>query len=180
MKKQQQTGTVVDRPITGRKRITTQRQDHIITRISLADRRKTAPQIRADLEEHHCMKVSVTTVQRRLLEVGLKAYRARKKPRLTRIHRQRRMEFTQAYRHWTASDWSKVVFSDESWFLLFRNGGRPFVRHRPGEAYRDDCVQPTLKHGGGGIMVWGCMSESGVGKLTLVTGRFVQRTTWLC
>lgn len=171
VKKQQQTGTVVDRPITGRKRITTQRQDRIITRISLADRRKTAPQIRADLEEHHSMKVSVTTVQRRLLEVGLKAYRARKKPRLTRVHRQRRMEFAQAYRHWTASDWSKVVFSDESRFLLFRNDGRPFVRRRPGEAYRDDCVQPTLKHGGGGIMVWGCMSESGVGKLTLVNGR---------
>ena len=33
------TGTVVDRPITGRKRITTQQQDRVITRISLADRR---------------------------------------------------------------------------------------------------------------------------------------------
>ena len=33
-----------------------------------------------------------------------------------------------------------------------------------------DCVQPTLKHGGGGLMVWGCMSESGVGELVLVKG----------
>ena len=47
----------------------------------------------------------------------------------------------------------------------------PFVRRRPGEAYRDDCVQPTVKHGGGGVMVWGCMSESGVGELKLVVGR---------
>ena len=31
-------------------------------------------------------------------------------------------------------------------------------------------MQPTLKHGGSGIMVWGCMSESGVGELILVTG----------
>ena len=145
VKKQQQTVTVVDRPITGRKRITTQRQDRIITRISLDDRRKMAPQIRADLEERYNTKVSVTTVQRRLLEVGLKAYRARKKPRLTHVHRQRRMEFARTYRHWTASDWSKAVFSDESRFLLFRNDGRPFVRRRPGEAYRNDCVQPTLR-----------------------------------
>ena len=72
-KKQQQTGTVVDRPIPGRKRITTQRQDRIITRISLADRRKTAPQIHAYLKDHHDTSASMSTVQRRLQKVGLKA-----------------------------------------------------------------------------------------------------------
>ena len=171
VQKKHQTGSVVDRHITGRKRITTQRQDRIIHRISLADRRKTAPQIRGYIQEFHDTHVSASTVQRRLLEVGLKAYRARKKPRLTRVHRQKRLQFALKYRHWTASDWSRVIFSDESRFLLFRNDGRPFVRRRPGEAYRDDCVQPTVKHGGGGVMVWGCMSESGVGELKLVIGR---------
>ena len=63
------------------------------------------------------------------------------------------------------------MFSDESQFQLFRNDGRSFVRRRPGEAYRDDCVQPTLKHGGGSVM-WGCMSEAGVGELRKVTGQF--------
>ena len=119
VQKQHQTSSVVDRPITGRKRITTQRQDRIIHRISLADRHKTAPQICEYLQEFHDTHVSASTVQRRLLEVGLKAYRARKKPRLTRVHRQKRL-------HWTASDWSRVIFSDESRFLLFRNDGRPF------------------------------------------------------
>ena len=171
MKKYQETGTVVDKPISGRKRVTTQRQDRIMTRISLADRRKTALQISACLKEHHNFAVSVSTVQRRLREVGLKAYRARKKPRLTLTHRQKRLQFAVKHRYWTAAEWSKVVFSDESRFLLYRNDGRPFVRRRPGEAYRPDCVQPTLKHGGGGVMVWGCMSESGVGELVLVTGR---------
>ena len=110
-------------------------------------------------------------MQRRLWEVGLKAYRARKKPRLTLAHRQKRLEFARKHRYWSASDCSRVVFSDESRFLLYRNDGRPYVRRRPGEAYRDDCVQPTLKHGGGSLMVWGCMSESGVGELDLVKGR---------
>ena len=44
IKKHQQTGTVADRPIPGRKRVTTNREDHVMTRISPADRRKTAPQ----------------------------------------------------------------------------------------------------------------------------------------
>ena len=101
----------------------------------------------------------------------MKAYRAQKKPRLTLAHRQKRLEFARKHRDWSASDWSRVVFSDESRFLLYRNDGRPYVRHRPGKAYKDDCVQPTLTHGGGGLMVCGCMSESGVGELVLVEGR---------
>jgi len=129
------------------------------------------PRIRASLREHHGIVLSVSTVQRRLREVGLKAYRARKKPRLTQNHRRKRIEFTSKYRGWTESEWSNVVFSDESRFQLFRNDGRPFVRRRPGESYRDDCVHPTLKHGGGSVMVWGCMSEAGVGELRKVTGR---------
>ena len=75
----------------------------------------------------------------------MKAYRARKKPRLTLAHRQKRLEFARKHRDWSASDWSRVVFSDESRFLLYRNDG--------------------------GLMVWGCMSESGVGELVLVEGR---------
>ena len=63
VKKHQQTGTVADRPIPGRKRVTTSREDRVMTHISLADRRKTAPQICACLQEHYNTTVSVSTVQ---------------------------------------------------------------------------------------------------------------------
>ena len=42
---------------------------------------------------------------------------------------------------------------------------------RLGEACHEDCIEPTLKHGRGSVMVWGCMSESGAGELKLVNCR---------
>ena len=40
-----------------------------------------------------------------------------------------------------------------------------------GEEFMEDCVQPTVKHGGGGIMVWGCINTKGVEFLTKVDSR---------
>ncbi len=32
------------------------------------------------------------------------------------------------------------------------------VWQQPGDEYKDKCVLPTVKHGGGGVMVWGCIA----------------------
>ena len=45
-----------------------------------------------------------------------------------------------------------------------------YVRRRVGEEYLDACVVPKVRHGGGGIMVWGRMMTQGVGHLALVSG----------
>ena len=37
-----------------------------------------------------------------------------------------------------------------------------------GDEYANKNVVPTVKHGGGSVMVWGCMSSQGVGTLHLI------------
>ena len=40
----------------------------------------------------------------------------------------------------------------------------------PKEEFKRECVKPTVKHGGGSVMVWGCFTSNGVGKLVFIDG----------
>ncbi len=44
------------------------------------------------------------------------------------------------------------------------------VWRRKGEEYKEKCMVPTVKHGGGSVLMWGCMSAAGVGELHFIDG----------
>jgi len=44
------------------------------------------------------------------------------------------------------------------------------VLRQPGEEYQENWALPTIMHGGGSIMVWGCMSAAGTGELRFIEG----------
>ncbi|XP_028414913.1 uncharacterized protein LOC114538000 [Dendronephthya gigantea] len=115
LKKKRLTGSVKDCKIPGSKRKTTRREDNILVRKSKADRFKTAPEIKAEMQNEHGVNISVSTTQ--------------------------------------------------------RSDCRVYVRRMVGEDLKEYCVQPTVKHGGGGIMVWGCIDSRGTGCLSMVNGR---------
>ncbi len=57
--------------------------------------------------------------------------------------------------------WNHILWSDETKINLFGSDGVKRVWRQPGEEYKDKSVLPTVKHGGGSVMVWGCMSTAG-------------------
>ena len=71
-------------------------------------------------------------------------------------------------------DWRVVVFSDESKFNLFGSDGREWCWRRPGEAHDTRYTKKKLKHGGGNVMVWGCVTRYGVGELHRIDGTMDQ------
>jgi hypothetical protein len=49
---------------------------------------------------------------------------------------------------------ARMMWSDELPFMLFPTLGRIYVWRTPKEASNPECLVPTVKHGGGSMMVW--------------------------
>ena len=64
--------------------------------------------------------------------------------------------------------WNHVLWSYEMKINLFTSDGFMHVWQRPGMEYKDKCVMPTIKHGGGNVMVWSCISAAGDGELHFI------------
>ena len=67
-------------------------------------------------------------------------------------------------------DWRKVIWSDESKFLIFNHARSTRVWRKVSEKYKVDCLVPTVKSNANGVMVWGCFRGGEVGPLAMVDG----------
>ena len=75
------------------------------------------------------------------------------------------------HEHWTINDWNRIIWSDETEINRFGSDGRLWCWKWKGEVLSDRTIQPTVKHGGSSVMVWGCMTAHGVGYLSRIDGR---------
>lgn len=165
-------GKVTNNPRQGRPRITNSRDDLNIIIKSKRNRRLTAPEITAQINESRNKPISLSTVKRRLLDAGLKGCLAVSKSLLKTANKKKRLNWAQQHKDWTIEDWNKVLWSDESKFEIFGTKRRVFVRRYSNERIADGCTVASVKHGGGSVMVWGCFSGSAVGDLIKIEGIF--------
>ncbi len=121
----------------------------------------SAASIALEVAEVEGQLVSAQTIRHTLQQVGLHGRRRWRKPLQTVCWRQ--LAKSMNY-------WNHVLWSDESKVNLFDSDGVQHVWRRPGEDYQENCALPTVKHGGGSIMVWGCMSAAGTGELWFIEG----------
>lgn len=150
----------------GRPRVTSSRDDQILIREMKKNRDVTSQQL---LEENPQIKCSRQTVRRRITESGeFASYWKIKKPFINKINRNKRKAWCKAHLAWTKEDWAKVLWSDESPFVLrFNRKTRVWRRHN--ERYEIFATRATVKHDVK-INVWGCFSALGVGDLHLIDG----------
>ncbi|GFW11290.1 HTH_Tnp_Tc3_2 domain-containing protein [Trichonephila clavipes] len=124
-------GTHVRKTGSGATWKTTRRNDRRIVRQALVDPTVTRSTIRADIG----VAIVPKTISRHLAEANLKSKRPFRALPLTPEYRQLRLQWCQARSIWNVTDWEKVVFSDESRFVLGTDDNRVRVWRRPGALY---------------------------------------------
>lgn len=172
--KYKKTGQVNDLPKSGRKRKTTNRIDRLIIKEFEKAPFSTAEDVSKYLRKNDICDVSAQTIRNRTKEAELGNFSARKKPALSPINIQKRLFFAQKYLKKTNGFWNKVVWSDESKFNLCQSDKTKRVYRRKNQSLDLKHIIPTVKHGGGNIMVWGCMSSAGVGSLVFIDYKMKQ------
>lgn len=135
--------------LCGRKRKTSERDDHHIAVLA-----KKTPFISSRvIKDEIKLSVSSRTIRRRLHEVGLKSFFAKKKPLLRAANIRKRLDFAKKYINMPKTFWDKVIWSDESKFELKNEKRRKRVWCEPSQRLKSKNLTHTVKHGGGKLMV---------------------------
>ncbi|GFU95808.1 transposable element Tc1 transposase [Trichonephila clavipes] len=138
---------------SGRKRKLTDRVKRVLTRIVARKRKQSLSQITSEVNSHLRNPISARTVQRDFHSSNLYGRVGIRKPLVTARHALQRRQWCRTHRQWTPQQWQQVIWSDESTFTQFQTTGRVYVRRTPKEAFAPKCIVPTVKHGGGSLMV---------------------------
>ncbi|GFU68733.1 transposable element Tcb2 transposase [Trichonephila clavipes] len=152
--------------MNSKERKTTRREDRRILRKPLVEPAATFSTIRADVG----VAIVPQTISRHLAEANLKSKRSFRALLLTRDHRQLRLQWCQARSKWNVTDLPKVVFSNESRFVLGTDDNRVRLRRSPGERF--NFPHTVLRHTSrtAGVMVWGAIGYDSRSSLIVMRG----------
>ena len=108
------------------------------------------------------------TIRRILIQNNLKSYVGKRKPFLTKLQRQKRIDWCLKYQHKSLEFWRKVIFSDESTFCVQTSDvNRRIRRSSLDNPYDDKYLIKTIKRPPF-WMIWGCFQSNKLGLCSLL------------
>uniref|UniRef100_A0A8R1EUQ5 Amino acid transporter n=1 Tax=Caenorhabditis japonica TaxID=281687 RepID=A0A8R1EUQ5_CAEJA len=152
---------------TGRPLKTSSGDDRIIVRMSKKNPRLTNTDINSELKDQYGVQDSV---QGHCQKTSAQRWILRKWPsEQANDSGEEPFSSTEVGKGSSALEWNKVLWSDESKYLMIGTEGIIHVRRPVDKRYDPKYQVPTVKHCGGNVMVWGCFHANGVGPLIRIT-----------
>ncbi len=146
----------------GRKKCTSNRDNRTLERIVKQNPFKNVGEIHKEWTAAG-VSASRTTTHRRMQDMGFSCRIPCVKPLLNNRQRQKRLAWAKDKKDWTAAEWSKVMFSDESKFLhfLWKSGSQSLEEERRGTEstlLEVQCKVSTVSDGLGCHVICWCWS----------------------
>lgn len=161
----------IPRSKVGRPAKIAKRTHYIMAIKFLTGNLKTLPDAHEFLQQLGEQPVSNRTLRNYLHYEGLHAFVKQAQPHLSPNDMQSRLDFANKYGDWTVEDWKRVVFSDETMVSRIGSFGKQFYysnkKHR--QRHQHHFIH-KMQHGGGKVMLWGCITYNGVGDLDWIIG----------
>ncbi|KAF2988691.1 hypothetical protein MJC1_04231 [Methylocystis sp. MJC1] len=126
----------------------------MITRTVSKNPRTTRRDLVNDLQRAGT-KVTKFTISNTLRRQGLKSCSARRVPLLKPVHVQARLKFANDHLDDPEEEWEKVMWSDETKIYIFGLNSTRCAWRKKKDEYNPKNTIPTVKHGGGNIILWG-------------------------
>jgi transposase len=117
--------------------------------------RISAAKIALELKEEQKIVVSDQTVRNCLNSRGYHGRSACRKPLLSLKNKKIRYETCTEWAYRPKKYWRQVIYSDECKFNLFQSDGKINVWRKSNERLLEKNIAPTVKFGGGKLVVWG-------------------------
>ncbi len=162
-------GTVVNLPRSGRPtKITPRAQRRLIQEVT-KDPTTTSKELQASLAS---VKVSVhgSTIRKRLGKNCLHGRVPSRKPLLSKKDIKAHLSFARKHLDDPQYFWENTLWTDETKVELFGRCVSHYIWRKSNTAFQKKNIIPTVKYGGGSVMVWGCFAASGPGRLAVING----------
>uniref|UniRef100_A0A4W6FNJ6 Transposase Tc1-like domain-containing protein n=1 Tax=Lates calcarifer TaxID=8187 RepID=A0A4W6FNJ6_LATCA len=109
LQKYRRTNSLEDKPRSGRPRVSSARNDHILIHMCRENHQMTSQELQQQWSNQTGVQCSTCTVCGPLLDHGLRSYKAVKKPLINERQRLARRHWAQAQKNWTARNWKKIL-----------------------------------------------------------------------
>lgn len=149
----------------GLRKISNEEEDQALIQYVLENPFTTSVNACAETHFPGCSK----TARRRLKEAGIHNHAPARKPFLTEVNKQNRLNFANEFINRDEDFWTSVIFSDEKTFQSCYNGRLRVYRPR-NTRYDSNYIHSLNRSGRFSVSVWGWISADGIGVCHRIPG----------